>query len=504
MNLTDWINNTLYPTLFESIDSVFVEHNFTKYKSDWRSNTYLMTGERHERKDKTVITKRKPSRIYEQGGESYTLIDYVMQRDGLTAIEAIKWLASSVGLTVPSDKNFDSGAYQKQKEKVELLELCNNYFIDRLRHNPNAKETLSYLDSRGYTTEDIEFMELGFIPSQMELHKHLRENGYSDALISEALHLHRDIGVENKLSIPFRSGNSIKGFIFRTLKDLRAPENKKLQKYINSTGLKRGDNLFNLSSLKGDKDIIVVEGYLDALIATARGVDNVVALGGASISPSGIQDAIRKGVKSFTLCLDNDKGGTTGIKQTIEALLREGVNKIYVVTLEPGEAKIDPDTLIKEKGVEAFKEVLSTAIPYYLHNLNNIFIKYSEIEKAESRALSFKEIDNLLEEVVNLSTTVSEPLDRDIFKNSFLEQNFTKGLGITEESLNKTLKDIASKEAQKEAIKQLNSKTLDIQKALKENNTEEAFKLVKQAQRLEAQATELSNLYQVTTREEII
>lgn len=497
MNLTDWINNTLYPTLFESIDSVFVEHNFNKHRGNWRSSTY-MNGDKHSNKEKTVITKRKPTRILEQGGESKTLIDYVMERDGLTNIEAIKWLASSVGLEVPNDKNFDTVAYQKQKEKLELLEVCNNFFIDRLHNDKEAIEALSYLKSRGYSVEDIEFMELGYIPSQMALHKHLEAKGYSKTLIEEALHLHKDIGVVNKLSIPFRSGNSIKGFIFRSL------DKEQKNKYINSTGLKRGDNLFNLSSLKGDKDITVVEGYLDALIATARGVDNVVALGGASISPSGIQDAIRKGVKSFTLCLDNDAGGTTGTKQTVEALLREGVNRIYVVALEAGEAKIDPDTLIKEKGIEVFKEVLSTAIPYYLHNLNNIFTRYANIEKEEKRDLTFKEIDKLLEEVVAGSVAIVEPIDKERYKATFLKQNFTKALGITEESIERTLKNIAAREAQKDAIKELTLKTREIEKALKEENTKEAFKLVKQAQKLEAQATELSTLYKVTTREDIV
>lgn len=496
MNLTDWINSTLYPTLFESIDTVFREHSFNKHRGNWRSSTY-MNGEKHSNKEKTVITKRKPTRILEQGGGSKTLIDYVMERDGYTEpIEAIKWLASSVGLELPNSSNFDAGAYQEQKERLELLEECNSFFIESLTIDPNAKETLNYLESRGYSREDIEFMELGYIPSQMALHKHLEAKGYSKTLIKEALHLHKDIGVVNKLSIPFRSGNSIKGFIFRSL------DKEQKNKYINSTGLKRGDNLFNLSSLKGDKDITVVEGYLDALIATARGVDNVVALGGASISPSGIQDAIRKGVKSFTLCLDNDAGGTTGTKQTVEALLREGVNRIYVVTLEAGEAKIDPDTLIKEKGIEVFKEILSTAIPYYLHNLNNIFTRYASIE--EKRALTFKEIDKLLEEVVAGSVDIVEPIDKERYKATFLKQPFTTSLGITEKSIERTLKNITAREAQKDAIKELTLKTREIDKALKEENTKEVFKLVKQAQKLEAQATELSTLYKVTTREDIV
>ena len=497
MNLTDWINNTLYPTLFESIDSVFREHSFNKHRGNWRSSTY-MNGDKHSNKEKTVITKRKPTRILEQGGESKTLIDYVMERDGLTNIEAIKWLASSVGLEVPNDKNFDTVAYQKQKEELELLEVCNNFFIDRLHNDKEAIEALSYLKNRGYSVEDIEFMELGYIPSQMALHKHLETKGYSKTLIKEALHLHRDIGVVNKLSIPFRSGNSIKGFIFRSL------DKEQKNKYINSTGLKRGDTLFNLSSLKGDKDITVVEGYLDALIATARGIDNVVALGGASISPSGIQDAIRKGVKSFTLCLDNDAGGTTGTKQTVEALLREGVNRIYVVALEAGEAKIDPDDVIRERGVEAFKKILSTKVlPYYLHNLNNISKPYFEIER-EIGHLTHKQIDAFKDAIVEEAVKLKNPLQLADFKGHLLKNNFAKNLNITEEALKEVLKERATKEAQKNAIKKLTLKTREIDKALKEENTEEAFNLIKQAQKLEAQATELSTLYKITTREDIV
>lgn len=500
MNLTDWINSTLYPTLFESIDTVFVEHSFKQYAGGWRSATY-MNGEKHQRTDKTVITKRKPSRILENGGESLTLIDYVMQRDNITNIEAIKWLASSVGLTVPTDKNFDAGAYEKQRESLELLELCNNYFIDRLHKEEEAKEVLSYLKDRGYTLEDIKEMELGYIPSQMALHNHLREYKYSNTLIREALHLHKDIGVENKLSIPFRTSNKITGFSFRALK-----EGKGIQKYINSTGLNKGDALFNLSSLKGDKDIVVVEGLLDALIATARGVDNVVALGGVSISPKGIQDALKKGAKSFTLCLDNDEAGAAGVEKTVEALLKEGVNRIYIATLE-GTSKLDVDDVIRDKGVEAFKKIISTALPYYSHKLNNIFTKYAKIEEVEKRELTLKEIDSLLEEVVAGSVAIVEPLDKDRYKAIFLKQNFTKALGITEESLEATLDKINFTKDREEQRRELTTTLSKATTLQQKGELEEALQLLEEGvkeTKAKDRKTEFSKYLIPSTKEELV
>lgn len=498
--LFNWMERELYPALFDNMANVLPEFEFKRVGSKWIStNTLKINGEAGSDKGKVYVYANTPGLLKDWRVEAKPIVKYLMERRNKTYFEVVEALSRTVNLKPPTNPDFNPKAYEEHQKRLSLLELCNKHFIDNLNDPKKAIEVVTYLQSRGFTVEDAKAMEIGLISSQSDLILYLKKNGYSEELINETLDLKADtrIGNTHKLTIAFRSGGSLKGFKFRTIGDINP-------KYINSKDLDINGGFFNLLPIKGDKDITIVEGEFDALHATIRGINNVVALGGSSLNSIRIQDALQRGAKSFTLCLDNDNAGAGGTEKAIDLLLKEGVNKIYVVTLEPGEAKIDPDTLIKEQGVEAFKELLRKHTPHYLYRLNNIFIKYSEIEKKESRELTQKEVDNLLEEVVNLSTTVREPLDRDIFNKNFLKHPLIQTLGITEKSLEKTRKDITSKEAQREAIKQLNSKTLGIQKALKENNTEEAFKLVKQAQRLEAQATELSNLYKVTTREEII
>jgi DNA primase len=88
-------------------------------------------------------------------------------------------------------------------------------------------------------------MELGYIPDQNKLSKYLLSKGYSQTLIDEVVKLNKGIGTTHKLTIPYRSGGSIKGFKFRTIVEATP-------KYLNSTGLDRLGGFFNLLGIKGD------------------------------------------------------------------------------------------------------------------------------------------------------------------------------------------------------------------------------------------------------------
>ena len=439
--ITDWINSELYPSLFESIDRALPEHNFTRDRSGWRSNTYLDGTSHRERKDKTVVYKNRPGRIFEWGGENLSLIDYVMKRDNVEFPQALKILSDVVGLTPPNQ--LDPVAYKSFVKKQNLLEEANGYFIESLQ---GSKSINDYLSSRGYSQEDINTMELGYIPDQESLHKHLESKGFSKEEIKDGLNLHKGIGTTNRLSIPFRSGGNLKGFVFR------ATEEGAEMKYLNSTGLTRGESFFNISSLKGEKDLIVVEGYLDALICEARGIDNVVGLGSNKVTSEQIKDAIRRGAKKITLCLDGDKGGKEGLTQALQVILGEGVNNVYTVSLSSIDgSKVDPDSFIKEQGVEAFKRAVREASPYYGYQLEQIRQKYAEMGEVYP-----KQRDDLVDEVLTIAGTL-QPLDKEKFLDLFTS-NFGNSLGITRESLSDEINRLATakdKEAQAKQLKNL-------------------------------------------------
>jgi DNA primase len=472
--LTEWIKNELYPTVYDSLDTVFPEFEFRIYPLGWRSKYKLdLTLPKQRRDDKTVATKKYVGRILEQGGDSISYIEYIIKDRDLSFIDAVKSLALVVNLTLPKDEEFSQSNFREKEKKQTFLEDCNSYFTNQLvsvqtKEEYRRFELNEFLGFRCYSLEDCKDMDLGYIPSQEELFTHLRNKGYTQSFIDENLAINIDsrIGLTHILTIPYRSGGAIKGFKFRTVDYKNTVEDADAQgyfietkdktalkitpKYLNSKGLDRNSGFFNIQGVKGDKDVVIVEGELDSLHATVRGVDNVVATGGSSISSEQIKDAVKKGAKSFTLCFDNETGKeeTTAknIDRAIEVILGEGVNRIYIVTLPAlGGTKTDPDRLIQEKGVEAFKEAVEKALHYYEYKLQQILNKYGEIQAlAPFNILLPKDIDNLLEEVVELASEIPNPIDRDQYKKLFTSLDAIKELGITEESLSITVDRLTS------------------------------------------------------------
>jgi DNA primase len=104
--------------------------------------------------------------------------------------------------------------------------------------------------------------------------------------------------------------------------------------------------------------LVVVEGFLDALVATARGVLGVVATGGSALTDSQLETVLRYGERSFVLALDSDEAGQKGTEQSLERMYGRKA-RAYVLTLPEGLK--DPDELIKAKGVEAFRALVSRA-----------------------------------------------------------------------------------------------------------------------------------------------
>ena len=373
--ITEFIHNELYPRLFEVVDRAFPSMDFKPYRGGWAS-PYKLNGERsHDgRKEKSTITRKVPHRVLEQGGESKDLLSFYMELNGFgekQTAEAVRQLCPILGLTMPQME--DNEAYRAYREKQDRLEALDLKMREAL-YTEEGRGTLAYLrENRGYSDEFIKFAGFGFVsPSIREELRDVFRYTNRDGV---EVNLPYDVGINYFLSLPYRAGGDIKGFVFRTTLQDYAPKYK--DAFISATASKKY-HLFGLTGLRltGDKerdrDITIVEGEIDALRATFAGLPNVVAASGGNISAEALQEAKKRGVKRVTLLFDYDtpKEGQTledkqeetdrKIEKAIATINEAGLTP-FVATFPSDGGKVDTDIFLREHSKEELEEIIVTA-----------------------------------------------------------------------------------------------------------------------------------------------
>jgi len=279
-------------------------------------------------------------------------IRYLERKESLEFREALDRLSRDAGVEL-KDGQQDKERWEKQTERATVLEIALDFFKKQL-WTDRGKDVLHYLrKERKYNDKEIESMELGLYPSRGELEDYLVNKGYSVNIINNIGLKTKGFGDTHKLVIPYRDPvGRLKGFIVRALDDQVEP------KYLVSFCVEK-NTPFNLHEARGLRDLIVAEGFLDALIATQRGIKGVVATGTSSLTEAQLETAIRYGAKNFILALDNDEAGLKGIERALE-LISGKCLKTFVAKLLSGYK--DPDELMRApRGIEVFKKSIKEA-----------------------------------------------------------------------------------------------------------------------------------------------
>lgn len=454
--ITDFINYELYPALWDRLDRAFPSMHFQRRGGDWQS-PYKLNGERSSdnRADKSVVTKRYPHIILEQGGESMNLVNFYLQSTGRSTTtkgaelaEALRSLCTSIGLTLPEG---DSEAYRADKERQEKLEAA-AYKMQRALFKEEGAATLQYLtEKRGYTVEDIKAMGLGYC--SREIANELEGAPYG-------------AGTTYTLAIPYRSGGRILGFKLRTVLDDVKP------KYKNTTALPKKASLFGLTGLKltgngeKDRDITIVEGELDALRAQVRGVENIVASAGLDVSSEAIEEAKRRGVKRVTILVDveaneeSQKKKVTKIEKAVRAIRKVGLTAM-VVELPVGEQgeKVDVDTYLNNHTAAELQRVIDDAITGSLYLYQYLIQEWEAAEDKSYKMLEdFKEATIALMNDIELCSPTDSSLLAKWFKIHTNEAITTEALQAEANARRKVQNEQRREAELKELLKEANLK----------------------------------------------
>src|SRR6266516_4263727 len=275
-----------------------------------------------------------------EGGDIFT---FVQKQQNLDFREALGYLAEKAGVTVEDEGQRSPEAEQERREMhaaKERLRKVNEdallWFHQMMLRSKEAAEARAYLQERGISSDSVVAFGLGYAPDRWDsLCGYLLNQGYSEReLVMGGLARARDDGMggdggsgvydyfRHRLLFPIRDiRGQVIGFGGRALGD-NSP------KYLNSPQtllFEKNSVLYALDmakdAIKQAKQVIIVEGYVDALIAHQYGTKQTVACIGSAITEKHIVQ-LKKLTKQVTLALDPDAAGAAATEHGIEEALK--------------------------------------------------------------------------------------------------------------------------------------------------------------------------------------
>ena len=351
----------LYTKLYDRLPSALPEFGFKKSGNCYVSTTDVKTDGSTGKKGKVYVYPNNPGQLIDYTRQSISIWDYVAQRHiNSTSKETVmKYLSelAGIGENISPNKVHLTTKPLEQEVKQPLNHKINsdisNYAKEKLFESQN-NQVLKYLkNERKYDTNLIEKMTIGYIDSHKNLNAYLTKCGHEENGIDQALKTLNCIGKTHKLVIPFedKEGKVI-GFVAR---DTSHSEDSKLGKYMYSKGLNKSDQLFNLTNVKGS-ELWVVEGIFDCLHARARGLDNIIALGGTSFNERQLKLLEDKGIAKLNICMDRDQAGRDATIKIIDSVSKSS-SHIELRTIPLPTKVKDPDEALRSMGIEEFKKL---------------------------------------------------------------------------------------------------------------------------------------------------
>ncbi|EKK4204956.1 DNA primase [Campylobacter jejuni] len=356
------------------------------------------------------------------GGDAFK---FVMDYEKLSFADAVEKVASLSNFTLSYTKE----KQENKKELKSILPSLNAYFKDNLKHH---KEVLTYLYQRALNDKDIAKFELGFAGASEDSIRLLQNQKIplEDAMSVGALK--KDENNEFYASFIWRitfpiydHKDLLVGFGGRTLNP-NVPA-----KYVNSPQNILFDKsrifyAFNIAkeNIAKKKEIIVCEGYMDAIAFHKAGFNNAVAVLGTALTEHHLP-LIRRYDAKVILCFDNDEAG---LKAATRSAFLLSTNKIdgKVAILQGGK---DPAELVAKNESAKLHNILDEGIElgeFYIRRLISTHSIISALDKQKALETIQKFTFNLEPLVANSYTSLVSNLLKVDEKFIVLSQNSKK------------------------------------------------------------------------------
>ncbi|GMT42218.1 MAG: DNA primase [bacterium] len=334
-------------------------------------------------------------------GEGGNAISFVMKYENLPFTETLNMLADRAGISLPkkeADSEF-SKLYEINREAA-------GFYRKQLLSASAAGALAAFIKKRGIKKETLETFYMGYAPDGWDscfryLQKKFKPEDIEKAGIikksSKGNYIDR---FRNRIIFPiFNEKGGVIAFGGRLLDyDTGGTEPKQSEtgsgnrhasqpKYLNSPDSKvynksktvYGLNLSAAHVRKADQ-VLVVEGYTDAISLYQAGIKNVAASAGTAFTSYHCR-TLKRFSGNFVMIFDGDDAGRKAAARATRIAMEQAIRP-NVAILPKG---LDPDELVRSGGARAVEEVVRNAKPYVSYVIELACGRY-DIDTAEGRA----------------------------------------------------------------------------------------------------------------------
>ncbi|MEN6473460.1 MAG: CHC2 zinc finger domain-containing protein [Syntrophaceae bacterium] len=274
-------------------------------------------------------------------------IDYQLRRKpAMSYQDALHRLETEAAVRIGTEE----ATWREELLYSELLQAVQDISIAEL-WSENGLVARSYLTDRGYTQEEIEGMELGLAPTAQSLQENLASGFPPPLLETLSKRMLAAYAGTPLLSIPYRdSAGRLMGFYGRSITDEGSVAYRPL---TDMTRLK--DVPFLMHRARGSAQIVVVQGFLDALLADQIGIQGVIGVGRSGLTPDFLATAVSYGAGRFLLSLDS-------LEATAQAIERIRALGLEARVVKRPEKYSDTDAYIRDSCINKFGILLEKTV----------------------------------------------------------------------------------------------------------------------------------------------
>lgn len=368
-------------------------------------------------------------------GASGNVFNFVMNYERISFSEAVFKVAKKAGISLSMNNIAKTSIKENKYDKFyKMFDITCKYYQNNIK-TIYGKDANAYLNKRNINDDVIKEFEIGLSLNDNNISKLLKSKGFNMndvvdvGLCGKKENFTYDI-FRNRIMFPLHdtSGNVV-GFSGRIYNQ------EDESKYVNSKEsviFKKGKMLYNykraMNYARDEKQIIVVEGFMDVIRLWSIGIKNVVATMGTAITKEHA-DLIRRLSKNVILCFDGDKAGE---KATISAV--EELGKIDIIPkIIRLEDNLDPDEYVIKKGKEGFLNHLKNAMSLLQFKI--------EIGKSKTDFNDYADISKYLNSIAGELEKID---DKVVFELTV--KKLARETGVDVDTINSLIKNIPKKE----------------------------------------------------------